>query len=417
MICLSIISLFIFILCLSLKEYNNNEVLKDSNSLKNYNINTISMMYETEANSGIYEANKNTLWPSDGYIFNATLSKCENGSELSWDESAKKIIMSGNTSDKCYVYFDAPSSLANYIKNLYTDGSNGLYYHNSSLTNGANDNSYRYAGSYETTNNWVCFGSDEETCPVENLYRVIGLFNEKKESTNELEERVKLIKAYEAGVVVLGAEPVSLFETSGFSFYKGNLSKFPVYYWCGSCKESSKNDIWTSSTLNTEILNGTYLAKLGAEWANKIATTEWSIGGNTSDKIYSVKPSITYQNEILNPESDGNGKNKAYAKVGLIYASDYGFAASKDIWSTTLNAYNTDTIRSNNWLFLGLPEWLISRFAGSDPSAFLIARDGSVSVYDTYTRTDKIVRPSFYLNANVSYISGTGTQTNPIRIS
>ena len=40
----------------------------------------------------------------------------------------------------------------------------------------AEDNSYRYAGA--NPNNYVCFGSDEETCPADNLYRIIGVFGD-----------------------------------------------------------------------------------------------------------------------------------------------------------------------------------------------------------------------------------------------
>lgn len=68
--------------------------------------NAISMMLETEAGSGNYEMTTRDSWPTEGYIFNSTLSKCENGGELSWDDINKKVLMSGNMSDKCYVYFD-----------------------------------------------------------------------------------------------------------------------------------------------------------------------------------------------------------------------------------------------------------------------------------------------------------------------
>lgn len=66
-------------------------------------------------------------------------------------------------------------TLAEYIKSQYTgtQGENSLYYHNSSLTNGAGDNSYRYAGA--NPNNFVCFGSDVSPCPTDNLYRIIGV--------------------------------------------------------------------------------------------------------------------------------------------------------------------------------------------------------------------------------------------------
>ena len=70
----------------------------------------LSMMLETEAGSGNYELTTASSWPTDGYIFNSTLSKCENGGELSWDDTNKKVLMSGNMSDKCYVYFDKEAS-------------------------------------------------------------------------------------------------------------------------------------------------------------------------------------------------------------------------------------------------------------------------------------------------------------------
>ena len=69
-------------------------------------VDTISMMLETEAGSGNYEMTTRDSWPTEGYIFNSTLSKCENGGELSWDDTNKKVLMIGNISDKCYVYFD-----------------------------------------------------------------------------------------------------------------------------------------------------------------------------------------------------------------------------------------------------------------------------------------------------------------------
>jgi len=68
--------------------------------------NMLSMMLETEAGSGNYEMTTRESWPTSGYKFNSELSKCENGGELSWDDTNKIVLMSGNVSDKCYVYFD-----------------------------------------------------------------------------------------------------------------------------------------------------------------------------------------------------------------------------------------------------------------------------------------------------------------------
>ncbi len=107
----------------------------------------LSMNLEQTAGAGDYKTVTQSNWPTDGYVFNEELSKCENGSTLSWDEINKKVIVSGSLTDKCYVYFDKILTLAEYVKSQYTgtQGENGIYYHNSTLTNGAGDNSYRYA--------------------------------------------------------------------------------------------------------------------------------------------------------------------------------------------------------------------------------------------------------------------------------
>lgn len=101
----------------------------------------LSMMLETDSGSGVYTLEERSWWPTkeDGYIFNSILSKCEKESQLRWDDENNAIIMVGTTSDKCYVYFDKVLTLSNYVKSLYTgtQGENNLYYHTSSLENGA----------------------------------------------------------------------------------------------------------------------------------------------------------------------------------------------------------------------------------------------------------------------------------------
>ena len=102
-----IIFLSVFTLYLYYVQDNNKIVYKNTvNNSQVINSNNLTMMYETEADSGEYQVSGDTSWPQDGYIFNETLSKCENGSTLTWDEENKKVVMQANTSDKCYVYFD-----------------------------------------------------------------------------------------------------------------------------------------------------------------------------------------------------------------------------------------------------------------------------------------------------------------------
>lgn len=98
---LFIIIIISVLVCFNKRERNSENVLQN----KKYN-EIISMMLETASGSGEYEKTTASEWPTEGYIFNAELSKCENGGELSWDAENNKVLMSGNTSDKCYVYFD-----------------------------------------------------------------------------------------------------------------------------------------------------------------------------------------------------------------------------------------------------------------------------------------------------------------------
>ena len=79
--------------------------------------------------------------------------------------------------------------------------------------------------------------------------------------------QVKLIKHDYAGEGTLGTAQHGS-ATPNSSYYKGSLSSIPYYYWSGSSSNSSNT--WSSSTLNTSILNGTYLNTLGSEWSSLI---------------------------------------------------------------------------------------------------------------------------------------------------
>jgi len=157
-----------------------NPVVENNKKISNYNTSVLSINLETKAGSGIYEEATDSKWPTSGYTFNTELSRCEQGSQITWSEETKKITVSSSKSDRCYVYFDKIPTFADHIIGLYTtQGANNLYHHDGTLENGIDDGSYRYAGSYETTNNWVCFGTDATTCDDEHLYRIIGVFEDK----------------------------------------------------------------------------------------------------------------------------------------------------------------------------------------------------------------------------------------------
>ena len=383
----------------------------------------LSMNLEQTAGSGDYKTVTQSSWPTEGYKFNAELSRCENGSTLSWDDTKKAVIVSGNLSDKCYVYFDIyQPTLAEYIKSQYTgtQGENSIYYHNSSLENGAGDNSYRYAGA--NPNNFVCFGSDASPCPIDNLYRIIGVFGENYHGANG-KQLVKLIKYDYMTTDELGTDgdySQTYKEWGMDSTYKGTYGdgeRIGVYYWNYKATGSATNT-WSTSLLNKTNLNTNFINNIGTTWANKIATVTWKVGGNTWANIGTKTSSVAYTNEITNPVTTNTTDNATTysAKIGLMYVSDYGFAASPDAWTLTMSSYNNTTATNNNWMYMGLYEWTISRNADSSDLAFSVNYDGVVGYYYV-GYNGRGVRASFNLESSVSYVSGSGSMSDPIVIN
>ena len=398
-----IIIILVFVTIYNIIYKNNNIYLNNKDAAPNF----ISIMLEETAGSGEYKVSKSNKWPSKGYVFNKEMSYCNNGSTLTWNENDNSVSVNINKTDKCYVYFDIArydqycnnNTLACYTAKKFTgtQGDNGMYYHDSSLANGAGDNSYRYVGA--NPNNFVCFGSDASTCPDDNLYRIIGV----------IDGKVKLIKYDYANSNLLGTDgdySTSTYSKSNISTYKGKLTSVNTYYW-----NKSNTNTWSESLLNKTNLNINFINNIGSAWANKIATTTWKVGGNKMVPIADAVPSIAYKNEIINP-----AENTTYnAKIGLIYASDYGFAASPSAWITKLSSYNSSTATSANWMYMGAYEWTISRNSGFSNFVFRIYVDGILCDYGVSSYL--AVRPSFNLTSSTSYVSGSGSMTDPIRIN
>ena len=361
-----------------------------------------------------------------------------------------------------------------------TQGDNALYYHNSTLTNGAGDNSYRYAGGdyvlteagkatgatmmigynnsvttalidfycngtkqyvgyagscstshyylikgdttqYQTYNealnasvekgyltkdnvkNFVCFGSDATTCPTENLYRIIGVFN----------NHVKLIKYDYAKSSLLGTDGDFSQEYTS-NYFSGEQGESPssnsLYYW-----NNAGTNTWSASKLNTVNLNTNFTTNIGTAWANKIATTTWKVGGGTYANLRDAVPKTAYQYEV-----GSSASTTTYdAKIGLMYVSDYYYSASPSAW--TLVGYNSDYTKSyasakgENWLYGGGWDWTISRSSGYSDYAFLVGNYGHV--YHYRVNGYHGVRPSFSLLSSTTYVSGSGSMSDPVRIN
>ena len=291
--------------------------------------------------------------------------------ESSTNTSMKKTFKAG-VAVKAYDR-EKDQTLAEYVISQYTgtQGENGIYYHNSALTNGAGDNSYRYAGASDSVNNYICLGSDVATCPDANLFRIIGVFG----------AQTKVIRAKSVG-------------------YK---------QW-----HTSQVNTWSSSSLNT-YLNGEYLTSLGT-LADKIATTTWKVGGGLWSNIATLVPKTAYQYEVGSSAST----TTVDKKIGLMYVSDYYYSASPSAW--TLVGYNESdatkdyrAAKTINWLYSGSYEWTISRRSDLSDFAFLVRSAGDV--YNDFVTLGIVVRPSFNLESSVKYVSGSGSMSDPVRVN
>ena len=262
---------------------------------------------------------------------------------------------------------------------------------------------YAGVGKWSRVNNFVCFGSTETPCPTDNLYRIIGVF----------EDKVKLIKYDYATSTLLGTDgDYSGSDTPDTNYYKGSLSSIDTYYW----NNVTKKNTWSESNLNKINLNTNFINNIGVEWSNKIVTTTWKVGGNTWANVGTSVPKTSYQNEIVAP-----AENTTYdAKIGLMYVTDYGFAASPSAWTTTLNNYDGNdakgtSIKTINWMYMGYYDWMISRNSAYSGNAFLVSYVGNVN--NTYVSSNYGVRPSFNLSSSITYVSGSGSAVDPILIN
>ena len=303
-------------------------------------------------------------------------------------------------------------TLAEYVVSQYTgtQGDNGIYYHNSSLANGAGDNSYRYAGASESVNNFICFGSTTSPCPTDNLYRIIGVFGENNHGVTG-KQLVKLIKYDYATSNLLGTDgDYKVSSTPNASYYKGSLTSIDGYYW----NNVTKKNTWSESNLNKINLNTNFINNIGMTWSNMIEDTTWKVSGHTT---FDVTPSEMYTAEITSATKT-YGPSDGTSKIGLMYASDYGFAASPSAWTTTLRNYdgndvNGTSIITINWMYMGCNDWTISPYSYSN-SVFTLNHSGYVYSYSA--RSGYGSRPVLYLKSSVLYAGGLGTKDSPITL-
>ncbi len=279
---------------------------------------------------------------------------------------------------------------------------------------------YRYYGP--NPNNYICLDMEgQSTCPDKHLYRIIGSIYEEKENTN----RIKVIKA----------TPLTDGTTSKFSWdYKvNNGSGSYDNIWATITSGNYSNSLTSGSTLmqllnsgawwngtSGSYYNGSTTAtivnftnyKLSDKAKSYITTSRYYLGGiHTSD----VTP-LMYGYERGTKRYNTDRPLYWEGMVGLMYPSDYGYAAGNScVNGTTLFNYKGGCI-NKDWLYISnTTQWLMSPYSGNSYHVLKVGSYGDV--YFIYCGNDFSVSPVFYLNSNASISEGDGTLDSPYILS
>ena len=228
---------------------------------------------------------------------------------------------------------------------------------------------YRYRGA--SPKNYVTFNNE--------VWRILGVFPT-DDGTGNIENRIKIIKDQNIGN--------KFWDTSG------------------------SNNWARPATLNTE-LNTTYLNSLANEAQNMIGNTKYYLGGSNTTEI---QKDVMYQYERkINGSTyyNGSNPNSFIGKLGLMYLSDYGYAAS-DECTQILYGYVDATCKNNNWLYnIKVNEWLLTQNVSRSDFAFNVTSVGHVYNYIVVSNNQLAVRPVLYLISSAQITGGDGTIGSP----
>ncbi len=263
------------------------------------------------------------------------------------------------------------------------------------------DNNLRYVGA--NPNNYVLFNNE--------LWRIIGVFNNIDDGTGKKETRLKIIRD----------EPI------------GN------YSWDYDSTGSYDND-WSTSTLMNLLNNGAYYNRTTGSYYNgstvdftsiglteeaktMISNAKWNLGGTVRYTSSSNGLASHFYGYERGTEVYSGRPTEWIGKIGLMYPSDYGYATSggssidrETCLNTELSNWNDyDDCVNNDWLYTVSMLWTLTPYADTSHYVFLVY--GTGEVYDFNTNYGYAVSPTIYLSSNVKISEGEGTIDSPFTLS
>ena len=281
---------------------------------------------------------------------------------------------------------------------------------------GTVDNNLRYVGA--NPNNYVSFNDE--------LWRIIGAFNNIDDGTGKKETRLKIIRSEPIGEYSWDNKASGTgSSTSSFGSNDWSDSALQIVlnegaYWnrtSGECPYG-QNGATTSCDFST---NG-----LTEEAKTMISNAKWNLGGTEDFESSSNGLASHWYTYERGTEVYSGRPTEWIGKIGLMYASDYGYATSGGSTTnreTCLNTelYNWDSsnvsdCKNNDWLYDSSNyQWTITPFSSYSYYVFSVYVIGRVNYPDAYYRN--AVSPALYLSSNVKISGGEGTESSPFTLS
>ena len=333
---------------------------------------------------------------------------CDNDAVGTWNVEKWGLLVNNlSKRTKCNVYFKKYLIADKIIELAQSDTVN--------FANDDPDGNIRYMGA--NPNNYVYFNCSDYANQSDNTcekWRIIGLFNNITKSDGTKENLVKIVKSDSIGTIAWN-------ENS------------PGY--------------WANATLQQNLNSGTYYTTTlkNDVTRSKIENVMWNLGASST--ITDVTAKMFYVRE-RSANTNNDEISTWTGKVGLIYASDYGYATSggtianrATCLQTALNNWKNSDVsdcKDNNYLYKSSQvQWLLNLYGDTrDLDVLNIDIRGKVSNTAKFTTSTSTkikyeplepvvlpnnqnvnVYPSLYLKSNISISAGTGSSANPYQLS
>ena len=373
--------------------FNDVEEVKVLDTYTEIDTNYLHYDYETTAfyvdNTRVDELDSNKKYNLVNYT-------CTNKATVKYDAKTNDLTINTFKQTKCSLYFEEYNKFSDYLMLSY--GTLGLTKISQSATGNQNyaTTEYRYQG--KSPNNYITFNGET------GVWRIVGVFEVETPSSSGYakEYKVKLIR-----------------------------DSIGTQAW-NTSKTGSNYNNWAITSLMGVLNSGDYYNKTGTyasngltnEAKNQISSTKWYLGNAiwTNSVGYGNTKALYAQERST---SVWSGNNQTWdGKVGLVYPSDYMYASSGCYNNDTMYGfsysgssydYRNETCINTDWMYSSSNWfWNISPTSGMIRVMY-VGSSGNLGS-DEVTLSNVDVRPSVYLDANTSYVSGNGSSNSPFII-